>query len=82
MGMLQYKNIYVSYFYQGQSSNGHGIWVLNYFKMVNDRFLNINDLISEKNKLRLDKNYNIKTLKFDDIERTIKKYIDEYLKEI
>ena len=82
MGMLKHKNIYCTYFYQGQSANGQGIWVLNYFKMVNDRFLNINDLIAEKNKLRLDKNYNIKTLKFDDIERTIKKYIDEYLKEI
>ena len=79
MDMLKYKNIYASYFYQGQTLNGSGLYCINFFKESDSSIININWEISKKLKLKTDKKGNIKSISYSNMELTLKSYIDDYL---
>jgi hypothetical protein len=78
MEMLKYKNIYVTYFWQGNTTNGNGLYCLNFFEEYeNNRMFNINQSIHIKQKISIDKKGNLKSLKYGSIEATIKNIIDK-----
>ena len=48
MEMLKYKNIYCTYLKQGNTKNGNPIYILNFFKLVDDEYININHKFKEQ----------------------------------
>jgi hypothetical protein len=76
MECIQYRDLIITYYRQGNTKNGNAIYILNFF---NASFINSNYKIAKNLNLKLDKKNNIKWIKDRGITFDTHTIIDQYL---